>query len=172
MLSGLAIGPPLTAAASPPKVVFLPPVFEPWDGGDLRTSSALPATNEPVDAGLPAAAESPGPTEAEQASPAPTPCSAALAWVEAAGLRLPAGVDYRCPSTDFAHHGAACWNASGVCPGAGFIAINMDRMPGVSVGYLRHVVAHEVCHIVDFQGTGKTSEAGADACAEAHGAPA
>ena len=48
----------------------------------------------------------------------------------------------------------------------------MQLLDGTSTDYLRHVVAHEVCHIVDFQATGVSSEWGADACAADHGAPA
>ena len=110
-------------------------------------------------------------TESLQPPPAPSPCSDALAWVAAAGLPLPAGVGFHCPSTQFPHQGAACWHGA-PCPRSGFIAINMDRLIGTSVEYLRHVVAHEVCHILDFQATGWSSEASADACAAAHGAPA
>jgi hypothetical protein len=94
-----------------------------------------------------------------------------LTWVAGAGLPLPAGVDYRCPSTDFAHHGAACWDAS-PCPRRGFIAINLALIGVSSPEYLRHVVAHEVCHILEFQSKGRWSEETADACAAAHGAPA
>lgn len=104
--------------------------------------------------------------------PPPDPCSGALAWVaEEAGLPLPPGVGYHCPSSQFAHRGAACRNAS-PCRGSAFIAINMDLMAGTNTAYLRHVVAHEICHILDWQTTGTTSEARADACAAAHGAPA
>jgi hypothetical protein len=105
------------------------------------------------------------------AAAATDPCADALAWVAGAGLSLPADVGYHCPSTELPHHGAACWH-SAVCPGTGFIAINLDLMAGTGTGYLRHVVAHEVCHILDFQATGASTEAGADACAAAHGAPA
>ncbi len=78
---------------------------------------------------------------------------------------------YHCPSTEFAHHGAACWY-TGPCPQVAFIAVNLDLMAGTGTPYLRHVVAHEICHILDFQAGIRTSEAGADACAAAHGAPA
>ena len=111
----------------------------------------------------------PEPEPAVAESAAPDPCADALSWVAAAGLPLPPGVDYHCPSTQFAHQGAACWNAS-PCRGSSFIAINMDLLAGTSTAYLRHVVAHEVCHILDFQGMGYSTEAGADACAAAHGA--
>lgn len=103
--------------------------------------------------------------------PAANPCADALAWVAASGLELPVGVGFYCPSTQFSHHGAACWNA-GPCPGDAFVAINTDLFAGSGTGYLRHVVAHEVCHILDWQSVGTTSEAGADSCAAAHGAPA
>ncbi|MDQ3575903.1 MAG: hypothetical protein M3404_13470, partial [Actinomycetota bacterium] len=123
-----------------------------------------PAAPEPL------AADVPAPTSAPE--PPPSPCSDALAWVAAAGLPLPAGVDYNCPSTQFAHHGAACWGNATFCPDRAFIAINMDLLDGTSTEYLRHVVAHEVCHILDFRSTGRSTEWGADACAAAHGAPA
>ena len=106
-----------------------------------------------------------------EAPPPPDPCADALAWAEAAGLPLPPGVGYHCPSTQFAHHGAACSFAR-PCPGEAYIAINLDLIGGASPEYLRHVVAHEVCHILDFQAGRRTTEPGADACAAAHGAPA
>lgn len=110
----------------------------------------------------------------ESASPAPpadaSPCADALSWVAAAGLALPAGVGYHCPSTQFAHQGAACWKGA-PCPGPGFIAVNMDLLQGTSTAHLRHVVAHEICHILEFQAAGRTTEASADACAAAYGAP-
>ena len=125
--------------------------------------------DSPLDASPPGQPEAP-PTPAPAAPVAePDPCGEALAWVAGAGLPLPAGVDYHCPSTRFSHHGAACWNGS-PCPDGGFIAINLELIGDASPEYLRHVVAHEVCHILDFQATGRTSEAGADACAAAHGA--
>jgi hypothetical protein len=118
---------------------------------------AEPPTTAPV------AAETPPPPPAD-------PCADALAWVADAGLPLPPEVRYDCPSTQFAHHGTACWNGS-PCRGSGFIAINMELMAYVSPEYLRHVVAHEVCHILDFQAKGWTTEAAADECAAAYGAP-
>ena len=121
---------------------------------------AAPApTAVPEEAAVPADA---GPPALE-----PGPCAAALDWVAGAGLPLPDGIGFHCPSTEYAHQGAACWVT--VCSSA-YIAINMDRLVGASPEYLRHVVAHEICHILDWQTTGRTSEAGADACAAAHGA--
>jgi hypothetical protein len=120
----------------------------------------------------PAPAEDPAPeTPVPEAPPPADPCREALTWVSEAGLPLPPGVGYHCPSTEFAHHGAACWHAS-PCPATAFISVNLDLMAGTGTLYLRHVVAHEVCHILDFQAGTTTSEAGADACAAAHGAPA
>ena len=113
--------------------------------------------------------EPPPPPVPDQPPPAPDPCADALAWVAEAGLPLPPGVGYHCPSTQFAHHGAACWSAA-PCRGRPFIAINLDLIGERTTDYVRHVVAHEVCHILDFQAKGWTTEADADACAAAHGA--
>lgn len=117
-----------------------------------------------------AATDGPVAEPAAPEAPAAGPCAEALDWVAGAGLPLPAGVGYHCPSTEFDHNGAACWYSE-ACPGLAFIAVNLDRMPDASVEYLHHVVAHEVCHIVDWQSAPWTTEAGADACAAAHGAP-
>ena len=132
--------------------------------GPLPVAPVEPAPPEPL------AADAPAPTSLPE--PPPSPCSDALAWVAGVGLLLPAGVDYNCPSTQFAHHGAACWGNATYCPDRAFIAINMDLLDGTSTEYLRHVVAHEVCHILDFRATGRSTEWGADACAAAHGAAA
>lgn len=147
---------PVPAAAS---VVGNPPVVVPAEAVVAEPSVEV-MVEQPAREPEPPAPEPP---------PPPDPCGDALVWVEAAGLALPDGVGYRCPSTQFAHHGAACWNAW-PCPGTGFIAVNLELMAGTGTEYLRHVVAHEICHILDFQRRGWTSEAGADACAAAHGA--
>jgi hypothetical protein len=120
-----------------------------------------------------------GPTSTStSAAPAPsttaTPpspqqrCADALAASAAAGLPLPAGAGYRCPSTLFAHHGASCWYAA-QCPNGRFIAINLELMGDVSPAYLRYVVAHEVCHMIQFDAGLSSTEPEADACASAHG---
>ena len=140
-----------------------PPSTDVVDEGFAAEDGTLPPVTHPPAPDAPA--------EATPPPPEPDACADALAWVEGAGLGLPPGVEYRCPSTQFPHQGAACWNGS-PCRGTGFIAINMDLLQGTSTEYLRHVVAHEVCHIIDFQATGRTTETGADACAAAHGAPA
>ncbi len=143
-----------------------------------RLTVEEPVAEAPVEAPAPEApaAEAPAadaPAETFAPEPPPNPCADALAWVATtAGLPLPDGVDYNCPSVQFSHHGAACWGNATYCPNRGFIAINMGLLDGTSTDYLRHVVAHEVCHILDFQATGVSSESGADACAAAHGAPA
>jgi len=143
----------------------------------LHASAAVPPAPEPPTVAAtdapdtqPAAADAPAEVSAPAPAPAPSPCAEALDWVAGAGLTLPAGVGYHCPSTEFAHNGAACWYSE-ACPGQAFIAVNMDRMPGASVEYLHHVVAHEICHILDWQATSWTTEESADACAAAHGAP-
>ena len=141
-----------------------------------RPATEAPATVEPVLETVAAVAvEAPAPESAPpepEAAPAPAPepepCADALASVAAAGLGLPAGVDYLCPSTRFAHHGAACWDAW-PCPASAFIAINLDLGANATPEYLRHVVAHEICHIVDFRDRGWTTEPRADACAAAYG---
>ena len=138
-----------------------------------RFEVEAPVAEAPAEVPAPEAAAPEAPAETSAPEPPPNPCADALAWVSTtAGLPLPAGVDYNCPSTQFAHHGAACWGNSTYCPNRGFIAINMGLLEGTSKDYLRHVVAHEVCHILDFQATGVSSEPSADACAAAHGAPA
>jgi len=149
------------ATATPP--IAAPTSIEPLSP---ETTPAASATGMPSEA-------APADARAESAPPPPPPdsCVDTLAWVAEAGLPLPPGVGYHCPSSQFPHQGAACWDNGSFCPGRGFIAINMDRLGGASDGYLRHVVAHEVCHILEFQATGRSSEPSADACAAAHGAP-
>ena len=63
--------------------------------------------------------------------------------------------------------GVACWN----CEGNGnWIAVEVGRI-GPSDATLRYVIAHEICHAVDFMGLGISTEIGADLCAAVHGAP-
>jgi hypothetical protein len=167
-ISVLALGVPLLSAEVGVGPDSVPAAF----AASAELPIAEPLAEAPVEAAAPEppAADVPAPTSPPE--PPPSPCADALDWVAEAGLPLPAGVDYNCPSTQFAHHGAACWGNSTYCPGRGFIAINMDLLGGTSTEYLRHVVAHEVCHILDFQSTGRSTEPSADACAAAHGAPA
>ena len=116
----------------------------------------------------PAPAPEPPPTTEAPAPPAGT-CDDALAWTASVGLPLPAGTGYHCPSTQFAHYGATCWYAT-PCRNGKFIAINAELMGPVSQDYFRFVVAHEICHVLQFDATGDSTEAQADACAIAHGA--
>lgn len=133
-------------------------------------TSASPERQGAVRASIgPAPAPEPPPTPSAPAPPEVNPCDDALVWAASAGLPLPAGTGYHCPSTQFAHHGATCWYAS-QCPGRRFIAINAELMGPVSQDYFRFVVAHEICHVLHFDATGDSTEAQADACAFAHGA--
>ena len=143
----------VSAAVASPSPTDPPPAVEP--------------VVEPV-AAVAVEPPAPQPEPAPEPEPEPEPCADARAAVAAAGLPLPAGVDYRCPSTQFAHHGAACWD-EWPCPGSAFIAINLDLGAGASPEYLRHVVAHEICHILDFRDRGWTTEPRADACAAVYG---
>ncbi|MGH9189053.1 MAG: hypothetical protein ACRD0Q_03330 [Acidimicrobiales bacterium] len=104
-------------------------------------------------------------------SPAAERCEAARVWVTAAGLRVPAGWDYRCP--DLArddegaqHWGIACWN----CDGGSYVGVNIVLI-GPSDATLRYVVAHETCHAIEFMTLGLSTELTADLCAALHGAP-
>jgi hypothetical protein len=145
----LAVLPVPATGQMPPEPETQPPALEP------AVEPVAVVADEP-----PAPAPEPGPE--------PEPCGDALAVVAAAGLPLPDGVDYRCPSTRFAHQGAACWD-EWPCPGTAFIAINFDLGADATPEYLRHVVAHEICHILDFRDRGWTTEPRADACAAAYG---
>jgi hypothetical protein len=133
-----------------------------------RVADPAPAVEPVVEPVL----ETPAPESVPEPTPAPAPesepCADALSAVAAAGLPLPAGVDYRCPSAQFAHHGTACWD-DWACPGGAFVEINLDLGAGATPGYMRHVVAHEICHILDFRDRGWSTEPRADACAARYG---
>jgi hypothetical protein len=162
--------PPVVARTA---AVSLMPVADPAVEDPARVAfvGGPPATVEEPDL---AADSTNGSVAAPAADPQPpgpgAVCAEARDWVESAGLVLPPGVEYHCPSTEFAHHGAACWYGA-PCPGGGFVAVNLELMAGPTTAYVHHVVAHEFCHILQWQQTGATSEARADACAAAHGAP-
>ena len=98
-------------------------------------------------------------------------CAAAQKWVAQHGLVLPAGWGFRCPAPAVVggapRWGVACWN----CEGAGsWIGIDIARI-GSSDATLRHVVAHETCHDIEYVTLGLTTELTADLCASLHGAP-
>ena len=152
--------------ATPRSLVLVTPPAQVTGAPATDPAPAVEGVVEPVTAIAPEPA--PEPEAVPEPEPEPEPCAAALDDVAAAGLPLPAGVGYRCPSTQFSHHGAACWNAW-PCPGSAFIAINLDLGAGATPEYLRHVVAHEICHILDFRDQGWTTESRADACAAAYG---
>ncbi len=153
------------AAAGPPVHRVALVVDAPRSAVTDPTADAVDIAVEPA-ANIAASDTGPEPTVDGEAPPL-GPCADALATAALAGLPLPAGVGYHCPSTEFAHHGAACWNGP-YCPGTGFIAINLDLIGGRGTAYVRHVVAHEICHIVDFRATGRSTEASAEACAVRH----
>jgi hypothetical protein len=132
--------------------------------GPRQGHGAVRATTGPEPAPPPAVA---APAE-EQPQPV-NRCEEALAWAASIGLPLPAGTGYQCPSTQFAHHGATCWYTT-PCRNGRFIAINTELMGPVTQDYLHFVVAHEICHVMQFDATGESTEAEADACAIAHGA--
>ena len=67
-----------------------------------------------------------------------------------------------------ARWGLACWNCEG--HGSSWIAVDVGRI-GASEATLRHVVAHETCHAIDYATLGLTTELTADLCAALHGAP-
>jgi hypothetical protein len=94
-------------------------------------------------------------------TPAHDRCSAARAAIERAGLHLPAGFDFWCPSSEYPRWGAASVPPCGNC----FVAINAAAI-GPNDAKLRHVIAHEFCHA-----NGVDDEQGADACAARHGFP-
>jgi hypothetical protein len=98
-------------------------------------------------------------------------CASALQWVGGQGLKLPGGWGYRCPSKAIVNGaekwGLACWNCAG--DGQSYIAVDIARI-GSSDAALRYVVAHEVCHAIDYMTLGASSEIGADLCAATHGA--
>ena len=171
----LALAVPLSVRPGVARVAELPGWAPPTETTVVDERFAFADRAAPPESPAPAPAPAPAPDIPDEPAPIPPPapdaCADALTWVEGTGLDLPDGVGYHCPSTQFPHHGAACWDAW-PCRGTGFIAINMDLMRGTGTDYLRHVVAHEVCHIIDFQTTGRSTEPGADACAAAHGAPA
>ncbi len=170
--------------AGPPGEHLLAPTHRwwPWRRGGPRAVVSVPTTvapeASPAEAPPPpanASEEASRPAEPPPADPVAARCAAALADVEATGLRLPARFQYRCPGDtrmsagDRQHWGVAC-AANPFCPDAAYIAINPDAI-GPSEARMRYVVAHETCHAVDYVSGRAQSEAAADACAAAHGFP-
>ena len=102
-------------------------------------------------------------------------CLSAFVAVESAGLHLRDDTEFRCPGIaaepgDVRHWGAACWRNE-LCPGGSWIAIDPEVI-GPDDARLRHVIAHEICHIISYTRTGdRGSEAAADACAAGAGFP-
>ena len=101
-------------------------------------------------------------------------CSAALERVQASGLVLPAGFEYRCPGDtrsfvgDRQRWGVTCFHHPTFCPNGAYIAVNPAQV-GRSDARLRYVVAHEIGHAIDYVTLGFTSEESAHARARAAG---
>ncbi len=135
--------------------------------------TTVPATAPKATVPPTTAAPAPAPPPAERPSWGNSPeqrCASALQWVSSHGLNLPAGWGYRCPGKAIVNGaekwGMACWN----CEGTGsWIAVDIGRI-GASDATLRYVVAHEICHAIDYMTLGASSELGADLCAATHGA--
>lgn len=103
------------------------------------------------------------PTTEKPAPPASGGCANAMIGIRAVGL--PAGFDVYCSAAKAeGHAGIAVWYFDGFNH-SGYVAINP------STGDYPGVGAHEACHAWDFVTKGSSSEAGADACAAAHGYP-
>ena len=100
-------------------------------------------------------------------------CLTALETVQAAGLVLPTGFEYRCPGDtqafpgDRQHWGVVCYYQM-FCPEGAYIAVNPERV-GRSDARLRYVVAHEIGHAIDYVTSGSTTEESADDQAHAAG---
>lgn len=99
-------------------------------------------------------------------------CANARQWVAQHGLVLPAGWGYRCPGQALENGtprwGVACWNCAG--DGQSWIAVDIGRI-GASDKALRYVIAHEICHAIEYTTLGISTELTADLCAATHGAP-
>jgi hypothetical protein len=134
----------------------------------VRVRATVPATTPPTAA--PATTPPRAPVSAS-ASPEER-CAAALKWVGEHGLALPAGWGFRCPGEALVdgkdRWGVACWNCNGDM--TNWIAVDVGRV-GSSDITLHYVVAHEICHAIDYTTLGDSSEVGADLCAALHGAP-
>ena len=98
-------------------------------------------------------------------------CANARQWVAEHGLVLPAGWGFRCPGQALENGtprwGVACWNCNG--DGQSWIAVDIGRI-GASDKALRYVIAHEICHAVEYTTLGISTELTADLCAGTHGA--
>ncbi len=157
-----------TPPGPPPAVPALGPGFATTgERLDLSHPRSAPSVAKPTTVESPEPAPAEGSWPVSAAGEPLTPCADGLAWAADVGLRLPPGVGFRCPSTQFPHHGAACWNGS-PCPRSAFVAVNLELIGTRGIDYVRHVVAHEICHILDFQATGSTTEDGAEACVATH----
>jgi hypothetical protein len=107
-------------------------------------------------------------------------CQNAETAVNAAGIFIAAGYEFRCPAGATDEVGGQHWGISSLWPictpsdgtvhSGCYVEVNVDRI-GPSDALLRHVIAHEFCHTIEYVATGTTSELAADACAAAAGFP-
>ncbi|MDQ3573584.1 MAG: hypothetical protein M3404_01465 [Actinomycetota bacterium] len=124
--------------------------------------------------GLNTAAAHPAKNDRAASSSHQARCAAALRSVQAAGLALPAGFEYRCPGDtrsfvgDRQRWGVTCYHHPRFCPGRAYVAVNPARV-GASDARLRYVVAHEIGHAIDYMAQGSTTEQSAHARARAAG---
>ena len=135
------------------------------------TTTTTGVTSAPRVTAPPVAQPPPSPLAQATSSGPAERCAAARQWVAAHGLVLPAGWGFRCPGQALVEGtprwGMACWN----CEGTGsWIAIDITRI-GASEATLRHVIAHEICHALEYTALALTTELTADLCAALHGAP-
>jgi hypothetical protein len=157
--------PPTTSTTAKPKPVTTTAAPAPTTVPRRAPATTAPPAPEPLPVTAPVRASASPVASAEER------CAAALKWVGQHGLALPAGWGFRCPGQALENGvprwGIACWN----CEGAGsWIAIDVVRI-GASDATLRYVIAHEICHAIDYVGLGTSTEVGADLCAALHGAP-
>lgn len=135
-----------------------------------RPRVSVPPPSRPRARAVTAPAPSPPPPAVPAAASEADRCEAARRWVAERGLEAPSGWAFRCPDEarderGQGHWGIACWN----CEGGSYIGINI-RLIGSSDAALRYVVAHEICHAVDYVTLGLSTELTADLCATLHGA--
>ncbi len=130
--------------------------------------TTVPATTPPAPA--PVVTRPPSTAPPAGTSPAER-CAAARAWLAQRGLILPAGWEFRCPGpaveNGVPRWGLACWNCER--NNKNWIAVDVGRI-GSSEATLRHVVAHETCHAIEYMTLGLSTELTADLCAAYYGA--
>jgi len=169
----------VTIATGAPTSTIPPPTTS-SSTSTSTTTSTPPTTQAPTPPVRPAAVRPATPvTKAPAPSPPPSPsgttveqrCRDTFDWVVGQGLPLPGGWQFRCPDPALDPEGRPHWGlACSHCATGSFVAINVDLI-GSSDATLRYVVAHEICHAIEYATLGLTTEITADLCAALHGAP-